>query len=282
MLENISQTVQAELNKEPHLFKYNVFTLKHAEELHALYKSYEGCAEFLYIPSLQEIKEHIQQGTGCYLGAQTKDGQIVSVCKIDQLQIPSPFFTPPKYEKACSGHFVGLSGILVSKAYRKHGIAKTMISKALNALFKIGASGVYADCDYRNIPSFTTLSSFFNFIGYTDGRMGAEGEKTLYTTFYLSFGNAQKKDVPRVLLDMSNTKNLEDVCGVLNAQMRKIGTVSSQRIAYGNGYNELHVLDERVQTPQITLTLEKAKPVLLSKHYSVATPLTRKNERQKE
>ena len=54
--------------------------------------------------------------------------------------------------------------------------------------------------------------------------------------------------------------------------MHKMGPFSSHIVEYGEdkngkrGYNELHVLDERIQTPNITLILEKEKPITLKKH----------------
>ena len=270
MIDNISEIIQLELDKDESQFKYSVFSLDQAEDIYNLYKSYDGCAEFLYIPSLQEIKQHIYKGKGCYFGAQTADGKIVSVCKLDQLEIPSPFFVPPRYETNDDDNvFMGLSGLLVAKDFRKKGIAKTTVLKALNALSKTGAAGVYGDCDYRNIPSFSTLSSVFNFIGYTDGRKGADGEKTIYTTFYISFGDKEKKEASTITLDVSNAKDLDEVCDVLNAQMSNMGSSTTMQVPYGDEYNELHVFDERIQTPNITLVLEKAKPVFLCKHYAV-------------
>lgn len=273
MLHDIAKAIKKELDtceKKPDL-EYTVFTYKDTNDIYRLYKSYAGCTEFLYIPPREEIHAHLTSDTACYFGAKNGAGQAVSVSKIEKLKIPSPFFVPPKYEDHVAGQFFGLSGMLVAESCRRQGISKTTTTKALKALSDMGASGVYADCDFRNIASFSTLSSVFNFVGFADGRHGAEGEKTIYTTFYLSFGNHEKKEIPQTILDLSYRESIDNVPCLLQTQMSHMGTFSSYEVRYGNGYNELHVLDDRVQTPHITLILEKAKPIMLKKHIVIPT-----------
>ena len=270
MLNNIAQDIQKELDigeQRPDI-KFTVFTYEDTFKIHQLYNSYRGenFAEFLYIPPKEEIHENITSDKACYFGAKSLDGELVGVAKIERLGIPSPFFIPPKYEDKKTGRFFGLSGLLVNKRFRRQGIAKTVTTEALKALLKMGASGVYADCDFRNVASFSTLSSVFNFIGYADGRKGADGEKTIYTTFYLSFGDHEKKEIPQTMLDLSFRRSMDDVPSLLQTQMYRMGPFSSYDVQYGGGHNELCVLDERIQTPNITLILDKEKPIRLTKH----------------
>lgn len=274
MMNDISKALQKELDrseKRPGI-KFSVFTFADIYKIRKLYETYEGSKEFLYIPGTKEIHEQIISDNACYFGAKTDDGQLISVSKIKRLDVPSPFFVPPKYEDGKTGQFFGLSGMLVLKQFRGHRLARITTIAALNALSKMGAAGVYADCDFRNVASFSNLSSTFNFVGYTDGRHGAEGEKTIYTTFYLSFGHQAKKEIPKTILDLSFRQNLDDVPCLLQTQMHKMGPFSSYIVEYGedkdgkSGHNELHVLDERIQTPNIILILEKEKPITLKKH----------------
>ena len=285
MLNKIAQAIQNELinvEQKPNM-KFSVFTFEDTCKIPKLYESYEGNKEFLYIPEKKEIHEQIISNDACYFGAKTNDGELISVSKIKRLDVPSPFFVPPKYEDGKTGQFFGLSGMLVLEKFRGHRISRITTTAALKALSKMGASGVYADCDFRNVASFSNLSSTFNFVGYTDGRNGAEGEKTIYTTFYLSFGNHEKKEIPQTTIDLSFRQVLGDVPCLLQTQIRKMGPFSSHIVEYGEdkngkrGYNELHVLDERIQTPNITLILEKEKPITLKKH--VIIPNVRGYER---
>ena len=273
MLNDIAKAIQKELDngEQRQNLKFSVFTFKDVCKIYRLYNSYRGenFKEFLYIPPVQEIHDHIISDRACYFGAKSDEGHLISVAKIERLDIPSPFFIPPKYENKATGQFFGLSGMLVNKNFRRRGIARITVTEALRALSKIGASGVYADCDFRNVASFSTLSSVFNFIGYADGRHGAEGEKTIYTTFYLSFGDYPKKEIPQTTLDLSSRQRIDDVPRLLQTQIRKMGSSSSHIVKYGEGYNTLHVLDERIQTPNITLILDKEKSINLKKHIMI-------------
>ncbi len=241
-----------------------IFDLNRSQEIHHLYQSYDGKAEFLYIPSLDEIQDVIKLHKGCFYGMQDKTGKIVSIMKLEKLQLPSPFFVPPAYEQP-EGVFLGLSGLLVAKDYRKQGIARTMVTTALTSLSQGNYKGIYADCDYRNIASFSTLSSFLNFVGYADGRNGEEGEKTIYTTFYLSFAKHKKNNIQTIDFDFSSCTDLEAVNQVLQSKMKKLGCFSTHTVPYGQGYNLLHVFDNQICQEAIALALPDEKPVTITK-----------------
>lgn len=260
----LNELLKTESKNNPNNLESHIFDLNRSQEIHNLYQSYDGKAEFLYIPSLNEIQDVIKLHKGCYYGMQDKAGNIVSVMKLEKLQLPSPFFVPPAYEKE-DGQFLGLSGLLVAKNYRKQGIARTMITNALNSLFQGNYKGIYADCDYRNVASFSTLSSFLNFAGYADGRNGAEGEKTIYTTFYLSFNKKDQMVIPNLNLDFTKCKDLEEVNHLLQRKMATLGSFSTHKVNYADGYNLLHVFDEAIRQDTITLSLQDEKPVTIAK-----------------
>ncbi len=276
MLNNIAKVLQNELQSSPQTgdLQYKIFDFKDTMNIYQLYQSYDGCAEFLYIPSPKEIHQHLISDKSCYFGAQTQSGELVSVSKIEQLEVPSPFFVPPKYEAARQAPFFGLSGMLVAKKYRQKGIAGRTTAEAVKALSKLNAAGVYADCDYRNLASFSTLSSVLDFAGYTDGRQGAESEKTIYTTFYKSFSKEPSK-LSQVQLDFS-CQNLENADACLQSEMTRIAPFSCHTIAYGGGKNKFYIFDEKIYAPQITLTLEKNKPIVLKKR-PLLTSMGRQN-----
>ncbi len=181
--------------------QYRVLGLTDKRQIMQLYKAYVGeitnpnsffKTEFLYVPSEQEIITNICANTSCYIGA-LNNGRLVSVLKLQNMEITpekptTPFFVPPRKE-GLNGCFYGISGMLTAPDFRGKGIVAPMITQVLNVLRENGATGIYADCDYRNISSFNTLSSFLNFIGFTDGRNGLAGEQTLYVTFYNSLQN---------------------------------------------------------------------------------------------
>ncbi|MBR3912751.1 MAG: GNAT family N-acetyltransferase [Alphaproteobacteria bacterium] len=260
----LNELFKTESKNNPNNLESHIFDLNRSQEIHNLYQSYDGKAEFLYIPSLNEIQDVIKLHKGCYYGMQDKAGNIVSVMKLEKLQLPSPFFVPPAYEKE-DGQFLGLSGLLVAKNYRKQGIARTMITNALNSLVQGNYKGIYADCDYRNVASFSTLSSFLNFAGYADGRNGAEGEKTIYTTFYLSFNKKDQMVIPNLNLDFTKCKDLEEVNHLLQRKMATLGSFSTHKVNYADGYNLLHVFDEAIRQDTITLSLQDEKPVTIAK-----------------
>lgn len=260
----LNELLKTESKNNPNNLESHIFDLNRSQEIHNLYQSYDGKAEFLYIPSLNEIQDVIKLHKGCYYGMQDKAGNIVSVMKLEKLQLPSPFFVPPAYEKE-DGQFLGLSGLLVAKNYRKQGIARTMITNALNSLVQGNYKGIYADCDYRNVASFSTLSSFLNFAGYADGRNGAEGEKTIYTTFYLSFNKKDQMVIPNLNLDFAKCKDLEEVNHLLQRKMATLGSFSTHKVNYADGYNLLHVFDEAIRQDTITLSLQDEKPVTIAK-----------------
>ncbi len=261
MLNELLQTVSKNnLNG----LESHIFGLNRSQEIHNLYQSYEGKTEFLYIPSLDEIQDVIKLHKGCYYGMQDKTGKIVSVMKLEKLQLPSPFFIPPAYEQA-AGKFLGLSGLLVSKEYRKQGIARTMVTTALESLSQGNYNGIYADCDYRNVASFSTLSSFLNFVGYADGRNGEDGEKTIYTTFYLSFAEKEKNIFPTLCFDFSSCKDLESVNQILQSKMKNLGCFSTHKVNYGQGYNLLHIFDKPIRQESVSLALPDEKVVTITK-----------------
>lgn len=238
-------------------FDYVALDESRIDEIDSLYQSYKGRDEFLYRPSRKEIEDNMASGRVCYLGMQTASGTLVGVIKAARLNVPDAFFMPPQYDQGEKHTFYGMSGLIVSSDYRKKGLAKYLTQTTLGALQVMGATGVYADCDYRNRASFATISSMMDFVGFTDGRFGAEGERTIYTMFYTSIHKDQNPNVSELVLDFSKTKDLGDVVNVLETVIDKFGGDDKLKVNYGKEgeFNTLHVLRNRVRTAGIAPTL---------------------------
>ncbi len=234
------------------------------KQLYDSYKSEIGTpdsvfqTEFLYIPSENEIIDTLSGNKACYIGA-WNNARLVAVMKLQELPITptnkaTPFFVPPQAERNTSGRFFGISGMLTSKACRGKGVVLPMITQILNALKANKATGVYADCDYRNISSFNALSGFLNFIGFTDGRNGLPGEQTIYMTFYNSF-NTTRPTVNKSLAvsDASPADAFQTLRNFMSSMGQNAYTAS--KIPLGNGrFNRVYVLteDKKIKLQKIT------------------------------
>lgn len=194
---------------------------------------------------------------------QNKYGELVGVIKVEKLSVPSPFFMPPQYDNGEDSKFYGMSGLIISDDYRKQGLAKYLTKTTLNALHIMGATGVYADCDYRNKGSFATISKMMDFVGFADARFGAENEKTVYMTFYSSKDRHQDTPVTSLKFDFSQVKGIDDVVEILQSTIDKLGGSDSLKIDYGKKelgeYNTLYVLRNRVRTADVPPSLVLAK-----------------------
>ncbi len=191
--------------------QYRILDLRDKPQIMQLYNAYTNevthpnssfKTEFLYVPPEREIITNICADTSCYVGA-FNNGWLISVLKLQNMGITpqnpvTPFFVPPPKE-GLDGGFYGISGMLTAQDFRGKGIVAPMITQIVNTLRENGATGIYADCDYRNISSFNALSSFLNFIGFTDGRNGLAGEQTVYVTFYSSLQNTSIIPTEKVL-----------------------------------------------------------------------------------
>ena len=204
-----------------------------------LYKTYNGPVEFLYIPQLEEIKDAIDEGA-IYLGAFV-DGKLAGVEKLAELQLPYPFFIPPKNcdPKKC---YWGLSGLYVNPEYRGKHISSMLLDAGLKIPKECGGVGVYADFDYRNILSMRVISKRMDFIGYVDGRQGSPDEATIYTTFYKCLDDNCKN---RTSFNIDINKfDCDFVSNQLEESMNKIGSYSVDTVPYCGGYNKVVRFDE--------------------------------------
>lgn len=282
MLENFSDMILRSWEKIRQAAEYNNSSVKdyscrmlgveHIRDICHIYETYSGCKEFLYVPSKEEIEKNVSAETSCYVGMFDGDNSLMGLAKLERLHFPYPFFALPKDEQEGEGACYGLSGLLVASKHRNKGVAKRLVNVSLGALHLYGAKGIYADCEYRNQASFATLSHTLNFVGFTDGRNGAEGEKTVYLTFYRNCAEKYQETQANIALDFAKAKTLDDVAEVLQTQLQTMGKHTRLTTPYQNGYNELNLLDTPVLTPKMRLILEHegrrklkaAKPVLVN------------------
>ena len=243
-------------NKGTEDYNCQMLGAEHIRDICHIYETYSGCKEFLYVPSVDEIEKNVTAFNSCYIGMFDKNNNLMGVAKLERLQFPYPFFALPKNEQVGNGDCYGLSGLLVANEYRNKGIAKKLVNVSLGALHLYGAKGIYADCEYRNQASFATLSHTLHFIGFTDGRHGAEGEKTIYLTFYRNCAEKHQEAQENIALNFNQAKNLDDVADVLKLQLQTMGSHTCSTTPYQDGYNELYLLDTPVLTPKMRLILE--------------------------
>lgn len=163
---------------------------------------------------------------------------MAGIVKAGEINFPYPFFNPPKTIKNKSA-FWGVSGLYVKKEYQGKNISKMLIKNATALAFSCGATGVYADFDYKNIASMRVLSKYYDFIGYTDGRKGSKDEATIYTTMYKSFIDDIISGDIEVNLDLDAQKTVDN----LNELMDNIGSNTESRVDYCGGYNVIRCFD---------------------------------------
>jgi len=249
----------ATLSETPLFFyHYQVLGLAWLDKIDQLYQSYQGCTEFLYIPSREELKKSLASDTVSYMGMINEGHDLIGLVKVEKLQFPYPFFVVPKSEQKKDADYYGISGLLVAQSYRKKGVAKHLIEETVRALARLGARGAYADCDFRNKASFMTFSSKFNFIGFVDGREGMPGEQSIYTTFYYDFREAHKKVLNCFKLDFRQAKNFDEVALLLKRNMKKdLGSFSYYEVDYKTGHNKIYVSNKPVDIRKTELVIGK-------------------------
>ena len=187
-------------------------------------------AEFLYIPTPEEISNVFTGTDAVYVGAITDDNELLGIAKIKKMKKFDEFFVRPEYENSLKDCF-GISGLLVSEKARGKKVGTFLMATSTRLLNRMGAAGVYADCDYRNIASFNTLSSHLDFAGYTDGWNGAEGEQSIYVTFYKSFENPSSNSKEDFIWCFSkdnceNSKNYfskDEAANILDNKLNQFG-----------------------------------------------------------
>ena len=81
-----------------------------------------------------------------------------------------------------------------------------------------------------------------DFLGFTDGRNGEEGEQTIYTTFYKSFSDNSITYESGLELDFSKSQTFDDVANVLIAKMNEYGGYDRTKVKYGKGYKIKNIL----------------------------------------
>jgi len=269
MLENFSDMVTRSWEKVQKVSvcrdslakEYNcrMLSAEHIRDICHIYETYNGCREFLYVPSHEEIEKNVMSSASCYVGLFDGNDNLMGVAKLERLQFPYPFFALPKDEQNGEGDCYGLSGLLVASEHRNKGIAKKLVNASLGALHLYGAKGVYADCEYRNRASFATLSHTLDFVGFTDGRNGAEGEQTIYLIFYKNCAEKYQKAQEGIELNFAGVEKLDDVAEVLQSQLHSMGKHTASTTPYRNGYNVLNLLDTPVLTPKMKLVLEEER-----------------------
>lgn len=271
MLENFSDMVRHSWEKVQSVscrgsdvveeYSCQMLGVEHIKDVRHIYETYCGCREFLYVPSVAEIEKNVTSPASCYVGMFDGKNNLMGLAKLERLQFPYPFFTLPKAEQNEDGDCYGLSGLLVASEYRNRGIAKKLVNVSLAALHTYGAKGIYADCEYRNQASFATLSHTLNFVGFTDGRNGAEGEQTIYLTFYRNCAEKYQEVQENITLNFAKAKTLDAVADVLQSQLQNMGNHTCVTVPYQEGYNELTLLDVPVVTPKMKLILGSAVKV---------------------
>ncbi len=266
MLENFADMVRYSWEKVQHASEHKdsmvgeyscqMLSVEHIRDVCRIYENYKGCKEFLYVPSTEEIEKNVMSSESCYVGLFDGEQNLMGVAKLERLRFPYPFFALPKDEQAGEGDCYGLSGLLVASEHRNKGVAKKLVNASLGALSFYGAKGIYADCEYRNQASFATLSHTLDFVGFVDGRNGAEGEQSIYLTFYKNCEEKYQKNNEGIALNFANTKTLDDVAEVLQTQLRSMGEYTRLTTPYQKGTNELYLLNTPVLTPKMKLLLE--------------------------
>ena len=254
--EKMQERLVALSSANPFRYHYQPLGEAWLDKIDELYQSYQGCREFLYIPSRQELKQSLASDTISYMGMIDEGRILVGLVKVEQLQFPYPFFVVPKREQEKGARYFGISGLLVAPKYRKQGVAKHIVENTVRALSRLGAKGVYADCDFRNKASFLTFSSHFNFIGFVDGREGMAGEQSIYTTFYYDLSEKYKRRMEKMRFDYRKTATLDEVVALLQRNMKKeLGNFSYYEVEYKSGYNKIYVIDKPVDIRETELVI---------------------------
>ena len=257
---NFDQTKQDELNRRMNLttnYILQELTIDNIEEICDIYASFDDKKEFLYIPSFNEIVNTLESKNSSYIGFITPEQKILGLAKIEHIKESGAFFVAPEFEQDGKRNFFGFSGLIVRPQIRKQGIGKELTIRTGRVLHRLGATGFYADCDYRNEKSYGTLSKTMSFLGFTDGRQGAPGEQTIYTTFYKSFNEDNVHYNGGLSLNFYEATKFDDIVNILKEKMNSYGGYTSTKIPYGGGFNTIYVLKNKVNT-----TLERAKLIL--------------------
>ncbi len=274
MENNLKKYLLDTIKSENTNFEFIPISSENASSVLNLYKTYEGKKEFLYIPPKDEIEDTLKSDKECYLGVYNK-GTLIGVRKISLLKESSPFFVPPQYEKE-NGTYFGLSGLYVHPNYRRHKLGYQMSKIAWKTAYKMNATGVYADCDYANNPSFSLLSSSYNLAGFTDGTNGAEGEKTIYVRWYHSFHNRPHKVIPSIDLEVIDEKDLKTTVQNFAKKMSQLAPLDIQKISYGgkDKYNTLYTFAQLISFEQVNLYMPTCdKPIVYKKKHAGIPPL---------
>lgn len=255
---------------------YIILRKENEHLVNKLYNSYKISAsakdnsaetEFLYIPSEQEVANVFDGTDAVYVGAITDDNELLGIAKIKKMKKFDEFFVRPDYETSSKDCF-GISGLLVSEKARGKKVGTFLMATSVRLLNRMGAAGVYADCDYRNVASFKTLSAHLDFAGYTDGRNGAEGEQSIYVTFYKSFENPSSKSKEDFVWcfskdDRENSKNYfskDEAVDILDNKLNQFGLYTESIIPYGDGYNKIKMLKSATNTTKIK-TIDKSRVI---------------------
>ena len=266
MIENLAETIEYDQLKLIEFHKKLVESTTHvvkeltdATAIDKVYKQYKGPKESLYIPEFNEIQKNISSSDSSYIGIVSVDDNdnIVALAKIERLHGDGKFFIVPDFDRVKDGKYFGFSGLISLREGK--GFGKKITQQAGRIVQRLGATGMYADCNYENISSFMTLTKTMSFLGFTDGRKGGKDEQTIYTTFYKSFRDDVVDFTPNggISLDFSNAKNLDDVYNVLIEKMESYGNFDKKDVPYMDGINTIYYLKNKIDT-----TKEKAKLIL--------------------
>lgn len=258
-------------------FQYKLLDKTWEGDINALYSNYSRTTklpeEFLAIPSADSVKEVLDSDKKFFMGivvdtpqidynaagVMTYKKELVGIAKVYICDEKEDFFQPPKksLENNDGKLYFGISAMLVDNKYSGKKFGEYLVNGIIENLKGLNFAGVYADCDFRNIASFRALSANMDFIGFTDGRQGADGEKTIYTTFF-----ADKKDRKdsSLKLDISKAKNTDEVKDVLLDLLNEMGNNEVHKRNYGGGHNYIYVTEKPISTKGINVNFGNWKP----------------------
>lgn len=225
--------------------------VKDPTKIFEFYKSYNGIKEFLYIAPKDEIQDAIESGS-IFLGVYLKD-ELGGIVKLAQVKQPYPFFRAPKTMPQ-NGIYYGCSGLYVHEKFRGKGMSSILLDASTKLAEMSGASGIYADFDYRNIASMNLISKRYDLIGFTDGRNGSPDEATIYSTFFKDFTNCGENVSG---LDICFDSSFDHARDTLEKTMQEVGKSSIYRVDYCGGYNEIACFDKPYYFESVKISHKK-------------------------
>lgn len=258
-------------------FQYKLLDKTWEKDINDLYDRYHKSTklpeEFLAIPSSESIREVLESDKKFFMGIVVDTPEVdmnipgiisykkelIGIAKVYVCDEKEDFFQPPKksLEDNDGKLYFGISAMLVDNKYSGKRFGEYLVNGIIENLKSLNFAGVYADCDFRNIASFKALSANMDFIGFTDGREGADGERTIYTTF---FADKKDREDSSLKLDISKAKNTDEVKDVLLDLLKEMGENEVHKRNYGDGHNYIYVTEKPISTKGINVNFGNWKP----------------------